>query len=238
MHSRPSPNFDSRSAQPIDMLVLHYTDMLYWQDALTRLCDPEARVSAHYLINEEGEVYQMVDEGNRAWHAGESSWRGHANINTRSIGIELSNPGHSHGYTPFPDAQMRAVTELCADIVKRHAIPPRNVVGHSDVAFLRKTDPGELFDWQRFAKAGIGVFPFAAKSMMGSELKREDTGTDVMKLQTSLANWGYGLKLDGRFGEKTEKCVIAFQRHYRPAEVSGIWDNECSGLLAALHGLV
>lgn len=238
MHSQSSPNFDARNGHVIDMLVLHYTDMLHWQDALDRLCDPATKVSAHYLVTEEGEVYRMVEETERAWHAGESSWRGHANINTRSVGIEVSNPGHSHGLVPFPDAQMRAVTELCRDIVTRHAIPPRNVVAHSDVAFLRKTDPGELFDWPRLAKAGVGVFPFEARPLTGTALRREDTGTEVMKLQTSLANWGYGLKLDGRFGEKTERCVQAFQRHYRPAEISGIWDNECSGLLAALHGLV
>jgi N-acetylmuramoyl-L-alanine amidase len=238
MIPHPSPNFDARSAQSIDMLVLHYTDMFNWKDALTRLSDPEARVSAHYLVNEDGEVYTMVDEANRAWHAGESAWRGHSNINTRSVGIEISNPGHSHGLVPFPEKQMLAVVELSKGIVNRHSIPGRNVVGHSDIAFLRKDDPGELFDWPRLAKAGVGVFPFEAKHLTGSELKREDTGTDVMKLQTSLANWGYGLKLDGRFGEKTEKCVIAFQRHYRPQEISGIWDNECSGLLAALHGLV
>ncbi len=238
MHPHPSPNFDTRGGQAIDMLVLHYTDMFNWRDALTRLADAQARVSAHYLVNEEGDVYKMVEEENRAWHAGESHWRGNANINSRSIGIEISNPGHSHGLVPFPEKQMQAVTALCHDIVTRHAIPARNVVGHSDVAFLRKDDPGELFDWKRLAKAGVGVFPFDAKKLTGSELRREDTGTDVMKLQTSLANWGYGLKLDGRFGEKTEKCVIAFQRHYRPTEISGIWDNECAGLLAALHGLV
>ena len=229
---------DSRNGQPVDMLVLHYTDMVNWRDALARLSDPETRVSAHYLINEEGDVYQMVAEEMRAWHAGESYWRGASNINARSIGIEISNPGHSGGLTPFTDAQMVSLTALAHGIIARHAIPARNVVGHSDVAFLRKMDPGERFDWKRLAKAGIGLFPFDARSMTGHALKREDSGTDVMKLQTSLANWGYGLKLDGRFGEKTEQCVIAFQRHYRPQEISGIWDSECAGLLAALHGLV
>lgn len=233
-----SPNFDTRHGQPVDMLVLHYTDMLSAEDALKRLCDPASRVSAHYLVDEKGEVFQLVEEGARAWHAGESHWRGNANLNARSIGIELANPGHGHGYVPFPEAQIQATTELCRDIVSRDGIPARNVVGHSDIAFLRKTDPGELFDWQRLAKAGAGVFPFDARPMPGEELKLGDTGTSVMKLQTSLANWGYGLKLDGRFGEKTQQCVIAFQRHYRPANLDGVWDNECSGLLAALHGLV
>ena len=239
MHQHASPNFDSRNAQPVDMLVLHYTDMLNWQDALARLCDAEAKVSAHYLITESGEVHALVEESNRAWHAGEASWRGASNINTRSVGIELSNPGHSHGYTHFGQAQMLALIDLARAIVARHNIPARNVVGHSDVAFLRKQDPGELFDWRRLAQAGVGVFPFdAVKLTAGAELKRGDSGKPVIKLQTSLSNWGYGLKLDGDFGEKTEKCVVAFQRHYRPKTIDGVWDAECAGLLAALHALV
>lgn len=236
--SRPSPNHDSRHDQAIDMLVLHYTDMLSAEDAVTRLCDPASKVSAHYLVDEKGEVFKMVKEDERAWHAGESAWRGSANINARSVGIEIANPGHGHGYVPFPDAQMVAVTALAKEIIERHNIPARNVVGHSDVAFLRKTDPGELFDWQRLAKAGVGIFPFDAKAHSGSELQRGDKGKEVTRLQTSLSNWGYGLKLDGDYGEKTEKCVIAFQRHYRPTNLDGRWDNECAGLLAALHGLV
>lgn len=236
--SRPSPNFDTRSDQPIDMLVLHYTDMLNAEDAVLRLCDAASRVSAHYVIDEAGKISQLVDEKDRAWHAGESSWRGHSNINARSVGIELANPGHGHGYVPFPEAQMASLVALSIGIVERHNIPPRNVVGHSDVAFLRKMDPGELFDWPLLARAGVGVFPFGAKPMFGSDLRRGDKGLPVTRLQTALANWGYGLKLDGDFGSKTEKCVIAFQRHYRPQEVDGIWDSDCAGLLAALHGLV
>ena len=236
--SRPSPNADSRHDHPVDTLVLHYTDMLSAEAAITRLCDPESKVSAHYVIDEEGEITQLVDESLRAWHAGESSWRGHSGINSRSIGIELANPGHSNGYTPFPELQMQALIELCHGILARHAIPPRNVVGHSDVAFLRKMDPGELFDWPRLARAAIGVFPIGARPMLGSALTPGDNGKTVIRLQTALANWGYGLKLDGDYGPKTEACVTAFQRHYRPANIDGSWDDECAGLLAALHGMV
>jgi N-acetylmuramoyl-L-alanine amidase len=236
--SRPSPNFDSRNDQPIDMLVLHYTDMLSCDEAVDRLCEPEAKVSAHYVVSEAGEIFQLVEEGQRAWHAGESHWRGSNAINARSIGIEICNPGHTHGYAPFSAAQMEAVIALSQAIIARHSIPERNVVGHSDIAFLRKIDPGELFDWQGCAKQGVGLFPFEARPLTGSEMKRGDSGKDVMRLQTALANWGYGLKLDGDYGEKTEQCVIAFQRHYRPTNLDGIWDNECAGLLAALHGLV
>jgi N-acetylmuramoyl-L-alanine amidase len=236
--THPSPNFDDRHGQPIDMLVLHYTDMLSAQAAVERLCDPEARVSAHYVVGETGEVFALVDEAMRAWHAGESSWRDHSNINHRSVGIEVANPGHSHGYVPFPKVQMQAVAALSKAIIDRHAIPARNVVGHSDVAFLRKADPGELFGWPMLARAGVGLFPFDAHPMVGSDLARGDNGKKVIRLQTALANWGYGLKLDGDYGEKTEKCVVAFQRHYRPADISGMWDDECAGLLAALHWLV
>jgi N-acetylmuramoyl-L-alanine amidase len=233
-----SPNFDSRRDQAVDMLVLHYTDMPTAAEALAHLCKPESKVSSHYLIAEDGEVFALVDEGARAWHAGESFWRGASSVNSRSIGIELANPGHSHGYTPFPEAQMIALIDLCHGILGRHMIAARNVVGHSDVAFLRKQDPGELLDWPRLARAAIGVFPFHAKPMLGSELKRGDNGKKVIRLQTALGNWGYGLKLDGDYGPKTEACVTAFQRHYRAGNVNGEWDDECAGLLAALHALV
>lgn len=238
IHACPSPNHDSRGDQSIDMLVLHYTDMLSAEEAIARLCDEQAKVSAHYVVSEAGEVTQLVEESMRAWHAGESHWRGNNNINARSIGIEIANRGHSHDYPDFPPAQMQAVTALAQAILARHAIPERNVVGHSDIAFLRKQDPGEKFDWAGLANAGVGIFPHQARPMPGAELKKGDTGNAVIRLQTSLSNWGYGLKLDGKFAEKTEACVIAFQRHYRPALLDGVWDNECAGLLAALHGLV
>ena len=234
--SRPSPNFDSRGNQPIDMLVMHYTDMDSTEEAIARLVDPESKVSAHYVVSEQGEIFQLVNETERAWHAGESHWRGSAAINARSIGIEVANRGHSNDYPDFPDVQMDAVIALSKDILARYAIPERNVVGHSDIAFLRKVDPGEKFDWRRLAKEGVGIFP-NARPVSGSELKRGDTGNTVTRLQTSLSNWGYGLKLDGKFGEKTECCVMAFQRHYRPEKLDGVWDNECAGILAALHAV-
>lgn len=235
--THPSPNFDSRNDQPVDMLIMHYTDMLSAQAAIDHLVNPEAGVSAHYVVSETGEVSSLVEESMRAWHAGESSWRDHTGINARSIGIEIANTGHSNGYKRFPAVQMEAVTKLSLEILSRHAIPPRNVVGHSDIAFLRKRDPGELFDWRGLAKAGVGLFPFDARPMIGSELTRGDHGKNVIRLQTSLSNWGYGLKLDGDYGTKTEQCVMAFQRHYRPDIIDGNWDDECAGLLAALHGL-
>ncbi|MGY8992341.1 MAG: N-acetylmuramoyl-L-alanine amidase, partial [Rhodospirillales bacterium] len=159
MNRKESPNFDDRPAGlPVDMLVLHYTGMKSASDALDRLCDPAAKVSAHYLVNMNGSVSALVDEEKRAWHAGVSFWRGHTDVNARSIGIELVNPGHEFGYVPFPEKQMAALIKLAKDILKRHAIEARNVVGHSDIAPRRKMDPGELFDWPRLAAAGIGLW--------------------------------------------------------------------------------
>ncbi|MGE4529478.1 MAG: N-acetylmuramoyl-L-alanine amidase, partial [Rhodospirillaceae bacterium] len=155
-----SPNHDARPAgAPVDMLVLHYTGMETAAAALARLCDPAAKVSAHYLIDEDGAVHALVAEDRRAWHAGVSAWRGEADVNARSIGIELVNPGHEFGYRDFPARQIDALADLCREILARHPIPPRNVVGHSDVAPRRKTDPGERFPWPALAKLGIGLAP-------------------------------------------------------------------------------
>ena len=141
------------------MLVLHYTGMEDAGGALARLCDRASHVSAHYLIDEDGGVHRLVDESNRAWHAGLGFWRGERDINGRSIGIELANPGHEFGYREFPELQMQALIDLSRDILGRHTIPARNVVGHSDIAPDRKLDPGEFMDWPRLAEARIGLWP-------------------------------------------------------------------------------
>ena len=153
----PSPNFDERKA-PVEMLVLHYTGMETAQKALDRLRDPAAKVSAHYVIDEDGEIYSLVAEDKRAWHAGVSSWNGKTDINSRSVGIEIVNPGHEFGYRPFPDKQIQSVIRLSGEIVKRQAIDLKSIVGHSDIAPTRKTDPGELFPWKKLAENGIGLW--------------------------------------------------------------------------------
>jgi len=154
----PSPNFDERHAgKNLDMLILHYTGMRTAEESLARLCDPRAKVSAHYLIDEDGTLYRLVDETKRAWHAGVSHWANETDINSCSLGIELQNPGHEFGYRDFPDAQVRALTTLCTDILSRHAVLAERILGHSDVAPSRKEDPGELFDWRGLAAAGIGA---------------------------------------------------------------------------------
>lgn len=203
---RPSPNHDERPAgAPVDMLVIHYTGMRSFAAALDRLTDPMAKVSAHYAIGRDGTVYRMVAEDRRAWHAGVSSWRGHTDINGRSIGVELENKGHEYGYEDFTDAQMSALISLCEEILARHPIPSRNVVGHSDVAPTRKEDPGEKFDWARMAAAGIGLWP-------------ETTSLDFA---LTKSDFPYGLM---KFGyDLTDETSVfrAFHRHFRPVDVDG-----------------
>jgi N-acetylmuramoyl-L-alanine amidase len=209
-----SPNFNDRpEGVPVDMLVIHYTGMQSAEAALKRMCDPAAEVSAHYMIDEAGRVFALVDEEKRAWHAGLSFWRGESGVNSRSIGIELANPGHEFGYRPFPEAQMAALIELAKGILSRWPIPPRNVVGHSDVAPRRKEDPGELFDWRRLAEQGIGLWP-----------KPEAGGGDPTALLTAC---GYET-------EDPQASLTAFQRHYRPSRCDGVADAETLSLLKGL----
>ncbi len=219
----PSPNSGPRPAgSQIDMLVLHYTGMRDGRAALERLCDPEARVSAHYLIEEDGAVYGLVEESRRAWHAGLGFWRGDSDINSRSIGVELVNPGHEFGYRAFPPAQMEALARLAAAILARHPIPARNVVGHADVAPLRKQDPGELFDWAWLAVRGIGLWP--------SPLADPPPAAHAPEL---LARYGYAVVPDG-----LAATLIAFQRHFRPRRCDGLADPGTMAMLGALAAAI
>ncbi|WP_119418584.1 N-acetylmuramoyl-L-alanine amidase [Desertibaculum subflavum] len=229
----PSPNCDARlPGVPIDILLLHYTGMQSAAAALARLCDPAAEVSAHYLIDEDGTIHRLVPEDRRAWHAGKARWQGAEDINARSIGIELVNPGHEWGYRPFPEAQMAALEALALDIVSRQAIPPRRVLGHSDVAPTRKQDPGELFDWARLARAGLGLWPrpdFVPPSDVPAVMAGQ-RGPAVLDLQIALDTVGYWVEGTGLFDPLTEAAVTALQRHFRPRRVDGIADAETQGL--------
>ena len=221
----PSPNHNERPAgKSVDMLVIHYTGMGDAESALQRLSDPAAQVSSHYLIDEAGKVYRLVDESRRAWHAGVGYWAGERDINGVSIGIELANPGHEFGYRPFAEPQMAALIALCRSILARHPIPPSRVLGHSDVAPARKIDPGELFDWPRLADAGIGQWPRPA----------EGPG-DLLSVQKALARFGYEVAPSGNPYEATRAALSAFQRHFRPTRIDGIADEETRALL---HGLL
>jgi N-acetylmuramoyl-L-alanine amidase len=217
MITRPSPNFDVRR-HPVSLLVLHYTGMQSAAAALDRLTDPEAKVSAHWVVAEDGQVISLVDEADRAWHAGKAWWRGITDVNSASIGIEIVNPGHEFGYRPFPAEQMAAVEALVAAAVARFGIHPSNVVGHSDVAPARKDDPGELFDWPRIARAGLAV-PVPAG---GFDPNWTDEGT-----LAALHRYGYEVT-DPR------AAVVAFQRRFRPANIDGVIDAETRTILRGL----
>lgn len=214
----PSPNFDERGPGfTVDMLVLHYTGMETKDAALARLKDPKAEVSAHYLIDEDGNVHRLVDEEKRAWHAGVAHWRGRSDVNARSIGIELVNPGHEFGYREFPEGQIRELEAVCFGVLTRHPIPARNVVGHSDVAPTRKTDPGELFPWERLASKGIGLW--------AQESDHLEQAPEI--LADMLQEVGYDTT-------DFQAALKAFQRHWRPDRVTGRVDPETARRLLGL----
>jgi N-acetylmuramoyl-L-alanine amidase len=228
----PSPNFDARTAPP-DMVVLHYTGMPTGDEALARLRDPAAKVSAHYLIEEDGRVFALVPEERRAWHAGVSFWKGERNVNAVSIGVELVNPGHDCGYRPFPDAQIATLVELLAGIRERWDVSDARIVGHSDVAPDRKIDPGELFPWKRLAEAGFGLWVEPAPAP-GAPLQSGEESTAVFALQAGLTRLGYDCAPSGVFDETTAQTITAFQRHWRPDRVDGAADGETRARLMAL----
>ena len=205
-----SPNIEPRRAvDHADMIILHYTGMENAQAACAWLCNPGSGVSCHYLIDERGRITQMAGEEMRAWHAGVSWWAGDSDINSRSIGIEIHNPGHTLGYPDFPEIQMQAVVALCSDILTRHAVHPRHVLAHSDVAPARKIDPGEKFDWARLHRAGIGHWVEPVQS---------DGPGDAAELHALLSAYGYG-------APSSTATIAAFQRHFRTSRVDGIVDH-------------
>ncbi|BBD38760.1 N-acetylmuramoyl-L-alanine amidase [Aminobacter sp. NyZ550] len=238
---RLSPNFGQRrDGMKPDMIVLHYTGMETGDGAESWLCNPESEVSSHYLVHEDGRIVQMVREGDRAWHAGKSSWRGETDINSCSVGIEIVNPGHALGYRAFPRRQMRAVIELCLGIAERHNVAPERVLAHSDVALGRKVDPGEKFSWRMLAQSGIGHWVAPSPRKGRALLQPGDGGAAVEELQSMLALYGYGVEITGRLDAQTVVTVQAFQRHFRTSCVDGVVDSSTVStlrrLLAALPG--
>ncbi|MFQ5562128.1 MAG: N-acetylmuramoyl-L-alanine amidase [Parvularculaceae bacterium] len=214
----PSPNHNERG-RAVDTVILHYTGMKTGAEALERLCDPASKVSAHYLIEEDGQIFRLVDENARAWHAGVSSWKGEIDINARSIGVELVNPGHEFGYRDFPEIQIDALVALLKDIRTRHDIPPARVLGHSDVAPERKTDPGEKFPWTRLAAEGLALAPY------------DGPPDDNVALEDALAALefiGYNL------GNTQAAVVRAFQRRFCPAALGKGFDPLTKAALIAV----
>ncbi len=220
----PSPNQDDRpDGADVDTVVLHYTGMKTAADAIARLRDPAARVSSHYVVEEDGKIWRLVPEGRRAWHAGVSYWRGRTGLNDVSVGIEIVNPGHEHGYRDFPLMQMAAVCDLCLEILSRHRVPPRNVVAHSDIAPDRKEDPGERFDWAGLAREGVGVYPVGVPDLGTGGAVRE--GGALRDVRAALADIGYRVAPEGAFDPALATVLRAFQRHWRPEAVTGQADS-------------
>jgi len=220
-----SPNFGERRAgNALDMIVLHYTGMPTAEAALTWLTVPQSEVSCHYFVFEDGRIAQLVPEASRAWHAGASFWKGETDSNSRSIGIEIANPGHDGGLPDFPAVQIEAVVRLCRDIASRHGIAAEMVLAHSDIAPVRKVDPGERFPWAVLAAAGVGHYVLPAPIAGGRFFQRGDAGPPVEALQAMLALYGYDAPVSGEFCARTEGDVAAFQRHFRRERVDGIAD--------------
>jgi N-acetylmuramoyl-L-alanine amidase len=233
---RPSPNHGERklSAKP-DMIVLHYTGMVDTDAALAKLCAPGTEVSTHYVVMEDGYIIQCVPEARRAWHAGEAAWEGESDINSCSIGIEIANPGHSHGYPDFTKRQMAAVTTLCRSIFTRHRVPAWRVLGHSDVAPTRKQDPGEKFPWRVLHDAGIGLWVKPAPLVQGGKaLVFGDDDPTIAEMQRLLGKYGYDVPTSGNFDGPTRHVIAAFQRHFRPARVDGVADTSTIATIKAL----
>jgi N-acetylmuramoyl-L-alanine amidase len=233
IHEKPSPNHDERLDGPVDVLILHYTGMKTARDAIDRLRDPEARVSSHYVVDEDGAMFRLVPEARRAWHAGVSYWRGHTALNGRSIGIEIVNPGHEWGYRDFPALQMAAVCDLCLSILSRHPIPARNVVAHSDVAPDRKEDPGEKFRWEDLARNGVGLFPIGVPDLGTGDAIRD--AVRLRRVRAALGLIGYQIAPEGSLDPALSTVLRAFQRHWRPEAVTGQAD---AGTVARLEALL
>ena len=221
------------------MLVLHYTGMESAQGAVARLSDPLSKVSAHYVVDEDGSILRLVAEERRAWHAGRGAWQGETDCNAASIGIEIVNPGHEFGYRDFPEAQIDAVIRLIGDIRTRWTIPDARIIGHSDLAPERKQDPGERFPWKRLASVGHGLWFEPAPeriAALGAPLGVGDEGLGVIVLRAGLHRLGYGLQPGGDYDDETRRTVEAFQRHWRPAKVDGVADGETRAtLMGVLH---
>lgn len=214
-----SPNHGDR-LRPISSLILHYTGMPSAAGALELLLSPLAEVSAHYFVEEDGIILQLVPEARRAWHAGKSFWAGEEDMNSASIGVEIAHPGHADS-RPYPAAQVESVVELCRDICARHGILPQRVLAHSDIAAARKLDPGEFFPWKELARHGVGHFVEPVPSADGPMLETGASGADVKALQDMLASYGYKIGVSGQYDERTAEVVAAFQRHFRPGKVDG-----------------
>ena len=222
-----SPNFDQkkRSSKSIKLLVIHYTGMQSERESIMRLCNPKYKVSSHFVINQNGKIYRLIQDDQTAWHAGKSCWGKYKNLNKNSIGIELVNKGHEFDYTNFKKKQLSSLIKICKILIKKYKIKKRNIVGHSDISPLRKIDPGEKFPWKELAYKKIGIWHNCKINDLKKFRQVKISNKFKSKFIKSLKNIGYC------FGGKKKinllKTVQAFQRHYRKELINGIIDKEC-----------
>ena len=223
-----SPNYDrkKRALNSVQILVFHYTGMQSERESIKRLCNPKFKVSSHYLINRRGKIFSLVQNRYVAWHAGKSCWGRHKNLNKNSIGIELVNKGHQFGYTSFKKKQISSLVNLCKKLIKKYKIKKKNVIGHSDIAPLRKIDPGEKFPWKYLAKNKVGIWHDYEPNLL-RKFRRTKVliPQDKKRFVKNLNKIGYCLSAHNKpFFIKT---ISAFQRHFRKELINGILDKEC-----------
>ena len=236
INKKSSPNYDDRESS-INIVVIHYTGMKSFEEALGHLCDSSSKVSSHYLINSNGDVYLLVDEDKRAWHAGVSFWSGDDDVNSSSIGIELVNPGHEFGYESFSESQMTSLEVLIKSLIRSYNIPLYNIVGHSDIAPLRKKDPGELFNWKRLADKNLSIWPEKLSINSFKSINFGDKNESVLQVQEFLSEIGYKITKDGFFNQETKLVISAFQRRFRSHKVDGLLDSETGVMVQSIYDL-
>jgi N-acetylmuramoyl-L-alanine amidase len=243
--TKNSPNFNSRpEGALIDAIILHYTGMQSLEAALERMCNAKHEVSAHYCIAVNGDIYQLVSDEMRAWHAGKSFWQGKESLNDNSIGIEIVNTGHEFGYKRFPDAQMQSVLGLLEKLFATHNIDKKRVLGHSDIAPDRKEDPGEFFNWQLLAKKGFSIWHGLEESFFETSsgiVSPGDSGESILQMQQKLKMFGYKVELTSQFDHQTKLAIIAFYRRFIPSRIiknsntrypeNIFWDNKAEKAL-------
>ena len=222
-----SPNFDKkkRSYKSIKFLVIHYTGMQSERESIKRLCNPKSKVSSHYLISQNGKVYQLVMDNRIAWHAGKSCWGKYKNLNKSSIGIEMVNKGHKFGYTNFKKKQLSNLIKICQNLIKKYKIKKQNIVGHSDIAPLRKLDPGEKFPWKKLGKNKIGIWHSLKEGDLIKFRKIKIVNKSKVEFINKLKKIGYCFNT--RRKGSLIKIIKAFQRHYRKELINGVIDKEC-----------
>lgn len=231
-----SPNVNPRpEGAAIDLVILHYTGMEDGPSAIKRLRDPEARVSCHYVVEEDGRVFRLAEERMRAWHAGVSFWAGITDVNSRSIGIEIVNGGHDFGLPDYPPAQIAALIDLLSDILDRRKLHPVRVIGHSDVAPARKDDPGEKFPWTQLHAAGVAIAPKIEEQSRHSIYAPGVEDAGVAGVQQALAGIGYGVTVTGVLDDATQCVVRAFQRRFRQDCIDGALDLQTLALIAEVE---